>query len=278
MTAARIATAHLYQPLHDELLALLRSLESSGWSKPTVCGGWTVQDIAAHILDTQVRILSMGRDGLQPAPPDPPIESYGGLVGFLNRLNADWIRATRRMSPQVLIDLLAVTGPQLSAYVTSLDPDAPALFPVAWAGEDRSANWFDIGRNYTEYWHHQQQIRDAVGKPGLTGRVWLHPVIALFLRALPRAYAGVVAAQGVQIRIEVTGEAGGVWVLTRGLGGWELADGLEDRPEASVRLDDDTAWRFLTKGLSVDEARPRIRFEGDPMLAEPFLGALAVMA
>jgi hypothetical protein len=24
------------------------------------------------------------------------------------------------------------------------------MFPVAWAGEERSANWFDVGREYTE--------------------------------------------------------------------------------------------------------------------------------
>jgi hypothetical protein len=29
---------------------------------------------------------------------------------FLNRLNADWVAATRRMSPAVLIELLEVTG------------------------------------------------------------------------------------------------------------------------------------------------------------------------
>ena len=182
-----IATAHLYQPLHHELLTLLRSLRGSEWQKPTVCAGWSVQDIVSHILDTQIRILSMRRDGYQPPPPDPPITSYGGLVGFLNGLNADWTRATRRMSPQVLVELLAVTGPQLAAHVMSLDPHQPALFPVAWAGHESSPNWFDIGRNYTEYWHHQQQIRDAVGALPLTSHEWLHPMLAILMRRPPRS-------------------------------------------------------------------------------------------
>ena len=41
-----------------------------------------------------------------------------------------------------------------------------AIFSVAWAGESESENWFDVARDYTERWHHQQQIRDAVGRPG----------------------------------------------------------------------------------------------------------------
>ena len=73
-----------------------------------------------------------------------------------------------------MIDLLAVTGPQDAAYQGSLDPHAPALFNVAWAGEQTSPNWFDIGQEYTERWHQQEQIREAVGAPGLTARRWLH--------------------------------------------------------------------------------------------------------
>ena len=70
----------------------------------------------------------------------------------------------------------------------SIDPFAPAHWAVAWAGEEPSAHWFDVGRDYTERWLHQQQIRDAVGAPPLTGREWLHPVLDLFVRARPVAY------------------------------------------------------------------------------------------
>jgi hypothetical protein len=45
-----------------------------------------------------------------------------------------------------------------------LDPFAEAIFSVGWAGEEKSLNWFHIAREYTEKWHHQQQIRLAVGQ------------------------------------------------------------------------------------------------------------------
>jgi len=258
---------------------LLSGLTSDDWSKPTVCIGWSVQDIAAHILDTQIRILSMGRDGYMPPPPDRAIDSYSSLVDFLNALNAGWVKAARRMSPTMLTSLLSGTGPALANYVTSLDPQAPALFPVAWAGESQSANWFDIGRNYTEYWHHQQQIRDAVGAPPLTSREWLHPVIALFLYALPRAYQGVIA-NDPGVRIVVTGEAGGLWSLKQNSPGmWSLQTGSTEALDVTIELSDDTAWRFLTKGITADEARPKIRCtSANHTLLEPFLRARAVMA
>lgn len=273
-----IATAHLYGPLHAELMRLLRSLTPAQWQAPTVCRGWCVQDIAAHILDTQTRILSMGRDGHTPPPPEFAIEGWQDLVRFLDGLNADWIRAARRMSPAVLMDLLDVTGPQLASHVEALDPEGAALFPVAWAaGPDIGKNWFDIGRNYTEYWHHQQQIRDAVGaEPVLDARRWLHPVIALFLHSVPRAYEGV--AQDAVVEIRITGEAGGAWNLVRDNGGsWTLREGPAVESHARIELSDDKAWRFLTKGLTPEAARPHILFVGDLSLTEHFLRARAIM-
>ena len=75
--------------------------------------------------------------------------------------------------------------------------------------------WFDIGREYTERWLHQQQIRDAVGAPGLTGRAWLHPTLDIFVRALPHTFRHARAAPGSSVRVEIEGEAGGVWTVVR---------------------------------------------------------------
>lgn len=247
-------------------MQLLGTLHEADWMAPTVCGEWRVRDIVAHMLDTQLRLLSMGRDRYQPPAAPQPIMGYRDLVAYLDGLNAEWVAVMRRLSTKVLVEMLRESGPRLSEYVTSLDPHAKALWPVAWAGETESQQWFDIGRSYTEYWHHQQQIRDAVGAPGLMARRWLHPVLALFVRAVPRAYLG---ASGGTLVVEITGEAGGEWSFVVGDGG---------TAEGRVVLDQDTAWRLFTKGLSREEARRRVAMEGDVGLCEPFLGVLAVMA
>lgn len=206
-----VYTADLFPPLHQELLALLRGLAPADWERPTVAGSWRLRDVAAHLLDVDLRKLSIQRDG-HLVPPEEPIGGYGDLVRFLNRLNADWVAASRRLSPRVLVDLLATTGPAVSEVVAALPPHEPATFSVSWAGESRSENWFDVGREYTERWHHQMQIRDAVGAPLLLERRWLHPLLDLSVRALPRAYESVAADPGGGDRLRGHGHGRGFLV------------------------------------------------------------------
>jgi len=267
----------LFPDLHHELMTLLRGLAPQDWNRPTACARWSVQDIVAHLLDTCFRRLSLGRDQTEIAPPRP-LGSYGDLVAFLNQLNAEWVIAARRLSPRMLMDLMEWAEPQLHRYLESLDPEETARFGVAWAGEENSPNWFDIGREYTERWLHQQQIREAVGAPGLSSRQWLFPVLDIFVRALPFRYRNVPADPEATVQLEITGEAGGSWTLVRTVAGWNLLAGSVSHPMARVTLDQDTAWKLFSKGLSSDQARRDIRFEGDAGLGQPVLGALAVMA
>jgi uncharacterized protein (TIGR03083 family) len=274
---APVFLVDLLPGLHGQLMTLLRGLDPGDWHRPTACALWSVKDIAAHLLDGTLRRLSFGRDGLD-ATPVPVPASYSELVAYLNRLNAEWTAAARRLSPRVLMDLIDSTAPEVHAFFRSLDPYAPALFSVAWAGEDSSPNWFDIGREYTERWLHQQQIREAVGSPGLTGREWLYPTLDIFMRALPFAYRDVAAEAGQAVRFDIGGEAGGVWTLLRGFREWSLFTGSNGRPATIVSLDQETAWKLFSKGLPGDRVRGRIRIDGDQRLGEPVFSSLAVMA
>ena len=263
--------------LHQELMRLLRGLDEADWSRPTACVLWSVKDIVAHLLDTGLRRLSSGRDGFMPAP-EGGIASYPDLVAYLNRLNTEWVAATRRLSPPVLLALMDVMAPQVHAFFGSLDPHARAQFGVAWAGEESSPVWFDIGREYSERWLHQQQIREAVGAPGLLGREWLYPALDIFMRALPHTYHAVPGEPGQSIHFAIGGEAGGDWTLRRQAQGWTLFTGRDDRSATRVRLDQENAWRLFSKGLPPEAARRSIRIEGDPRLGEPVFGALAITA
>ncbi|HEX6911263.1 MAG TPA: maleylpyruvate isomerase N-terminal domain-containing protein [Longimicrobium sp.] len=274
-TPPPVETASLFAPLHEALIRLLRGLSPEDWERPAT-PRWRVRDVAAHLLDGDVRRLSAGRDGVA-LRPDVPIHGYDDLVSWLNRLNAEWVAVARRMSPAVLVSLLEATGPQVTAFLGSLDPDGPALYPVGWAGEEVSPNWMNVGRELTERWHHQQQIRDAVGRPGLTDGPWMRPVLALSMRALPRAYAGVHAAEGRSVVFHVKGDGGGTWSLRRAGAAWALDEGGVDGAACTVRMDTDTAWRVLLHALPPDRARVRLDVNGDVALAPPFLDARAVM-
>jgi len=264
-------------PLHGQLIALLRSLSPTDWDRPTACALWSVRDLAAHLLDDDLRRLSSQRDR-QPLPAGAAIESHAALVAFVTRMNGEWVAAARRLSPRLLTDLLELTGPWVVDLFRSIDSAAPAHWAVSWAGEERSAHWFDVGRDYTERWLHQQQMRDAVGAPALTGREWLHPVLDLFVRALPNTFREIVREEGTSLRLAITGPAGGEWTLRREAGDWRLYVGTASEPDATVTLSDDAAWRLFSKGLAPEAARARVRIDGDQALGATVLGALAVLA
>jgi uncharacterized protein (TIGR03083 family) len=273
-----IFVTDIYAQLHTDLIALLKSLAPEDWYKPTAAGAWKVRDIVAHLLDSDLRRLSFQRDQAPQVPPDKPIESYRDLVDFLNDLNALWVKAAQRISPSLLIQLHELTGAQVCELFAALDPFGKAMFGVAWAGEETSDNWFDVAREYTEKWHHQQQIRDAVGAPGLMDRRWLFPVLDTFLRGLTHTYRNVNADEGTQIGLLITGEAGGEWTLQREASTWRLYSGATPDARCRIEMDADTAWRLLTKGLAREQATAKIRIAGQQELGQPVLGMLAVIA
>jgi uncharacterized protein (TIGR03083 family) len=260
--APPIATAHLFEELDGLLLDVLRSLQPSDWDRPTVSPAWNVKHVAAHLLDTALRRLAFDRDGC--LPPAPEIKSDRELVAFVNELNAQGVAVFGRLSPAVLVSLMEVAVAQLSQYLASLNPFDRARFGVSWAGEVESWNWFDVAREFTERWHHQQQIRLAVARPGiLTPRLY-RPVLDCFMRGLPHAYRDVAAPAGAAVEVCVDGESGGTWRLARQEADWRLSTGPSPGPPLStVRIPQEIAWRVFTKGISLPEALRQTSIEGN---------------
>lgn len=273
-----IPTLPLFPKLDQLLLEFLRNLEPSDWHKSTIVPLWTIKDIADHLLDGNIRTLSMSRDQFFGEAPDP-IESYGDLVAYLNRLNADWVKAFKRVSPAVLIELLALTGAQYNAYLATLDPMAPALFSVAWAGEEHSLNWFHIAREYTEKWHHQQQMRLAMGQEATLYSPELYlPHLETSMRALPHHYRAVKAEEGTTIAFSVSGVPNATWFLQREKSGWDLYKKLDTTPSTTVIIDGTIAWRVFAKGIDKAEALKNAEIKGNEGLGIQVLSMLSVMA
>jgi uncharacterized protein (TIGR03083 family) len=271
-----LLTAHLFPELDGQLVALLSSLAPADWRRPTIVPGWTVRDVAAHLLDTALRRLSIARDGW--APPVPALATPADLITWVNETNARGVAVHGQHSPPVLLALTRVAVAELHAYLAGLEPFAPAVWPVSWAGETASAAWFDVARELTERWHHQQQIRLALDRPGIMTPRLYGPVLATFMRGLPHAYRDLESPAGTRVRIVVSGDCGSEWVIVRGQTGWALQDPIEPGPAAATCiLPQDLAWRVFTRGIAADEARERCRLEGDPRLAGGVLRMLAIV-
>ncbi len=273
-----ISTLHLFSKLDQLLIQLLKSLSPADWQRTSAAPLWTIKDVAAHLLDGNVRTLSISRDGYFGARPEP-INSYQELVGYLNRLNADWVSAMQRVSPALLIDLLEDTGRQYNAYLTTLDANAPAIFPVAWAGEEVSPNWFHIAREYTEKWHHQQQIRLVLGQEGALFEPSLYlPYLETSMRALPHHYRDQPGQKGEVIKFMVPGVSGGEWWLQFKGDKWEMGNFSDVLPATEVQIPPAIAWRIFSKNIPVEEARKQVQIIGNQTLGQYFLHMVAVMA
>ena len=270
-------TRALFRPVSSELVTLLRGLDADDWQKSTIAGTWVVRDVVAHLADLTFRRLSFHRDAMQPPPPPRPIQSERDFVDFINWLNAEWVGTTRRFSPRVLTDLFDLASRDLAGWFEALPLDAPALFGVSWAGEMTSEGWFDVGREFTELWHHQQQIRLAVGAPPLADPRYLRAVIEIALRGLPHAFRDLQADAGATLVLDVAGPSGGTWTLQREAKHWTLYAGEPASATTRVHLSDDALWKLLHNALDRAAAGAEMRIEGDSTLATPLFVARSIV-
>jgi uncharacterized protein (TIGR03083 family) len=257
-----------------EFEALLRDLSPGDWQRPTVCPGWRVHDVVAHVVHDQLRKLSGTRD--RHAGPGPqPGET---LPAWLHRTNQEFVDVARHWSPPVLTGLLSHLGPRLDQLWGSLDM-GQAGQPVSWAAPDVPAPaWLDVAREYTEYWVHQQQVRDAVGRPGAEGEQLAVPVTDTFLRAVPYALRHLTPADGTCLAIEVTGPGSGAWTVCRRDRTWVIDRGTPDqRPAAQLRLSSDCLWRVATRGITVEAAEQQAAITGDRELAATALTLVSII-
>ena len=270
-----IFTAHLFPKLEGMLIELLRSLTPQEWEKQTLAPKWKVKDVAAHLLDTQLRKLSTCRDGhsLQA----PKITSNAELVAFINSLNAEGVKKYRQLNTENIISRMELASKESAEYHRSLDPFAPAIFSVSWAGEETSTNWFDIAREFTERWHHQQQIRIAVDRPGIMTRELYYPVLDCFMRALPYSYRTVHAKPGTLAQFNIAGECGGSWYLFREGNTWKLVSAATGEKVSETTIPQEIAWRIFTKGIARDAAHAQVQVTGDAKLGLHVLEIVSIV-
>lgn len=261
--------------MDGELIHLLHSLAPREWDLQTIAPLWKVRDVAAHLLDTALRKLSMVRDSCYSEAPE--IRSAQDLIALVDRLNREGVTVYRRLSPPVLIGMLKTACQESGSFHESLDPFARAAFAVSWAGETESLNWFDTARELTERWHHQQQIRLATDRPGIMTPDLYHPVLDCFLRGLPHMYRDAAAPAGTVVLVEISGECGGRWFLSKGPARWDFASRAAAEPVSRVTIPQDLAWRLFTKGVDPESAREQVEIEGDRNLGEKILHLTAIV-
>jgi hypothetical protein len=111
---------------------LLRSLAIEDWQRPTPCPEWSVLGVACHLLGDDLGLLSRRRDHYL-GTPAPEFLTEGQFIDWLDQLQIDWVRAARRLSPRLVVELLDWTGPRLVDVLSNEDLTVRSA-RVSWAG------------------------------------------------------------------------------------------------------------------------------------------------
>lgn len=254
------------------LLELLDDLAPGEWERPTAAAPWTVRGLAAHLLGDDLNRLSRSRDEHTGDGPRPG-ES---LPAFIHRINDEWVRATARISPAALVAMLRTTTPEVLEFWASTDLDRYGE-PVTWVHPDPAPVWLDCARDFTEYWVHQEQIRDATGRRAAGAPEETHAVLDTFLRAVPLTLDDRSWPRGAGLVVQVDGAGGGSWHWRYDGDGWRPAPGPPE-PATVVRFDaPDPLWRLCTRMLTPEQAGRLADVTGDRDLADRFLRIVSVI-
>jgi uncharacterized protein (TIGR03083 family) len=269
---AKIDARAVFEQDRAALLRLLNALSPHDWQRPTAAAPWVVRDVVAHLLGDDLARLARSRDGHRSGAPAPA----EGFAAFINRLNDEWVRAAGRISPRLLTDLLAVTSPQVLAYWREADLDLTGE-PVSWAGPDPAPVWLDCARDFTEYWVHEQQIREATGRTRGDDPEVVHTVLETFLRAMPHTLAAHGGPDGATFSVTVDGPGGGRWAWRRSDGRWRPSRPDGTSTAAVVAPDAEVLWRLCVRMIGPAEAWDRVRVAGEHALARAALQIVSII-
>lgn len=276
-------TLPLFPDLNQELIYFLADLKAEEWLLKTSVGDRTVKDLAAHILDGSMRRLSIQRDHYQNSEVQNHFESNEALVEAVQQLNRSWMQAFQRISPRLLIELLKKYEQEVYELFTRLKSEDDAVFAVSWAGEQVSANWFDIARDYTEKWHHQQQMRLATERPLLLSERFIEPVYDTFMMGMPfhlQQVAQVGGAEGDHLLVEFTGEARLKYSFVFRQQSWQRSEVPPTKtPTAHVLIPAALGWQFFTNTFrNKSDYFHLVKMNGNQQLCEAAMLLVTVLS
>ncbi len=192
---------------HAALDAVVANVGDDQWREPTPSPGWSVADQIGHLTYFDSAAVAAMTD------PAAFRTSAAELVGAWDRV--DDLTLHRDLSPPELLAAWRAHRRRLVEEAGRLSPDAR----VVWYGPSMSAKSFITAR-LMETWAHGQDVVDALGadRPA-TDRLRHIAQLGYITRGWSYANRRLEPPPG-QVRVELTGPSGDVWV-------WGPEDGDE---------------------------------------------------
>jgi uncharacterized protein (TIGR03083 family) len=257
----------------DRLTELLAGLQAADWERPSPCPGWTVLGLCCHLVGDDLGLLARNRDGFLGTR--APAGSEAEFAAWLDELQAEWVRAARRLSPRLVTDLLRWAGPQITVTFAGEDVRARTA-SVSWAGPDLVPAWLGQARELSEYWIHRQQVLQALGRPSDLRADLAGPVLDALRWAYPYRLASAAARPGDTVSISVTGPLARTWHLVAAETGWQFGDQPGPRRVGSLAMNAEQAWRLLTNNMPA-AGQAALTVSGDDAITSILLRTRAII-
>ncbi len=265
-----------WQSASDDFLDLVTPLSQAEWDAPTALPGWSVGDIVAHV--GWIEGLLMGETD----PPHEPdwaalphaVTDFGRITEIPVDMRRSWTREA------VLIELAERISRR--AEELAAGPHDASLEVMGPLG--RAPLGIVLRMRTLDTWVHEQDIRDALGRPGHLDSAGARATAAQLLPGLGKVWAkraGAQAGDVLEVRITGPGIEGGAIVAVGDDGRARIVgdDLLDQAGESTVMLE--MSWpAYLALSCGRGDPTPwrdQVSVSGDPGLAERTLDHFRVM-
>ena len=179
------------------ITSLCEALTEEEWARATECPGWTVKDQVSHMIGTESALSGL-------PVPEVDVDRFDYLRNPIGRSNEAWIEERRGRDPGAVLDeFRSITTARLEALRAMGQErfDEDSFTP---AGPDTYGRFMQI--RVMDCWMHEQDIREATGRPGHREG----PAVDVALDEVVTALGYVVGKRagvpkGSSVRFELTG-------------------------------------------------------------------------
>ncbi len=140
----------------DGIEAMLAALPEDAWQTQTSLPGWTVHDVVAHIVGTEMMLSGT---------PTPEVDTAGRdyVHNDIGALNERWVEHLRSESPAGMLAKFRDTTTRRKATLSSMPVEEWNTVTFTPAGPDSYGRFMRV-RTF-DCWMHEHDIREAVGRP-----------------------------------------------------------------------------------------------------------------
>ena len=257
--------------IHKQVESVLQNMSDDDWQAPSLCDGWRVQEVFAHISSNMLEIV-------EPSPPPP--EGSPELASE-ERMEA-LVSPRRGWSPQQVLDEYDEYFDGWIAALSALQDEPLASSDMEFA--ELGTYPMHFVANAFAFDHYCHFYVDVLAPEGpLTLSVpqpdadTVRPGIDWMLAGLPQMQREELPQTvSSPIRLDLTGPGGGSWTFTPPTSG-DLISVVEDAPGEAAVIVTSSAHDFVSWGTKRSDWRDACELAGDRELAAQFLDALNIV-